>query len=58
MLQRYCSWKKKGPLGESEMVLPDDTGEEHVFFFETFNNTYDTLTLAIHRRTRALAVAI
>lgn len=58
VLQRYCSWKKRGPLGQAEVILSDDAGEEHVFRFETFNNTYDTLTLAIHQRKHAALVAV
>jgi Zn-dependent peptidase ImmA (M78 family) len=45
MIESYCSYKKRGPLGEAELVLKDDNGREHVFFFETFSNTYDVLTL-------------
>jgi hypothetical protein len=45
MIRSYCGWKKRGPLGERELVLTDDNGEEHVFLFETFSNTHDVLTL-------------
>lgn len=58
VLQRYCAWKKRGPLGESEVLIDDDAGESHIFYFETFNNTYDTLTLAVYRRKHSLAVAV
>ena len=45
MVRSYCSWKKRGPLGERELVLTDDNGDEHLFLFETFSNTHDVLTL-------------
>lgn len=49
-MQVYCSWKKRGPLGESEIIVTDDIGQRHVFFFESFSNSYETLTLAVHQR--------
>ncbi len=47
-MQSYCSWKKRGPLGQKELVLRDDNGAEHVFLFETFSNTHDVLTLVTY----------
>jgi len=52
----YCSGQRAGPLGSAEVVLTDKNGESHVFHFETFCNTYDCLTLAVHRRPYARAV--
>ena len=45
MIRSYCSWNKRGPLGQKELLLTDENGEEHVFLFETFSNTHDVLTL-------------
>jgi hypothetical protein len=33
---------------QAEMAITDDNGDEHVFFFETFSNTHDVLTLIIY----------
>ena len=41
----YCGAQGGGPLGEDEVVLTDDNGARHCFFFETFFNRYDALTL-------------
>lgn len=44
----YCGSQSGGPLGESEMILTDDNGDQHRFYFETFFNRYDALTLGIY----------
>lgn len=44
----YCGSQGGGRLGEAELVLEDDNGERHRFFFETFFNRYDALTLGVH----------
>ena len=49
----YCGMQRGGPLGESELLLPDDNGDHHVFHFETFFNRYDALTLGVHLRPRS-----
>ena len=58
MIQSYCGWKKNGPLGEAEMSVVDDNGDAHEFHFESFSNTYDTLTLVVHRRKLAPVVTV
>ncbi|MDP8989891.1 MAG: DUF955 domain-containing protein [Acidobacteriota bacterium] len=58
MLKSYCAWKKKGPLGEKELVLTDDNGEEHSFLFETFSNGYDVLTLITYLKHLPVLVAV
>lgn len=58
MIRSYCSWKKRGPLGQKELVLTDDNGDEHIFLFETFSNTHDVLTLITYVRSHAPIVAI
>lgn len=52
VLKTYCRYVSKGPLGGAEVSLPDDAGVEHVFTFETFSNSYDALTLGLHRGPR------
>jgi len=56
MMQSYCTWKRREPLGEAELVIDDDSGQSYIFFFESFCNTYDTLTLATYRRQHAMVV--
>ena len=41
----YCGAQGGGPLGEEEVLLIDDNGDRHRFYFETFFNRYDALTL-------------
>lgn len=36
----------------------DDNREEHVFFFETFSNTYDVLTLITYVKRHEALVAV
>lgn len=48
-IARYCGMQRGGPLGESELVLTDDNGDAHTFYFETFFNRYDALTLGVYR---------
>jgi len=49
-MQSYCGWQKGGPLGETEVVLTDDNGSNHVFRMETFFNSYEALTLGVYVR--------
>lgn len=53
----YCSGRKGGPLGESEITLIDDNGEAHDFHFETFFNSYDALTLGVYLRKRPMVAS-
>ena len=57
-LQQYCSRAKGGPLGSAEVILRDVNGTAHVFWFETFFNRYEALTLAYHVREHRLVVAV
>lgn len=56
-LTSFCR-SGKGLIGQSEFVLTDDNGDEHVFFIECLFNSYDALTLATCVRVHAPAVAI
>lgn len=44
LAQQYCR-SGRGPLGEAEIPLRTDSGEDFVFHFETFFNHHDALTL-------------
>jgi Zn-dependent peptidase ImmA (M78 family) len=57
LLIGYCRNARGGSLGETEVVLRDVNGEAHVFWFETFFNTHEALTLAYYLRKQSLVVA-
>jgi hypothetical protein len=44
----YCGSQRGGPLGQAELILTDDNGEQHRFYFETFFHRYDALTLGVY----------
>ncbi len=44
----YCNSSRGGFLGEEELIIKDDNGEEHIFKFQSFSNTYEVLTLAVY----------
>ena len=56
----YCGSQGGGLLGEGELVLTDNNGGRHCFFFETFFNRYDALTLGTYRHpeVRILAASV
>lgn len=58
ILRRHCSWRKRGPLGDGEITLRNDRGEEQVFRCEAFHNGHQLLTLITHLRARPLIVTI
>lgn len=58
MVDGYISFRRGGPIGEAERVLPDDNGQEQLFHFETFSNRYSFLTLGIHIRPLTSIVAV
>ena len=53
----YCGSQGGGPLGESELILTDDNGDQHRFYFETFFNRYDALTLGIYLKPELRVIA-
>jgi hypothetical protein len=55
-LASFCR-RGNGPIGEAEIVLMDNNGDEHMFFIECFFNSYEALSLATHVRAHTLAVA-
>ncbi len=56
-LAGFCHGSR-GPIGSSEVVLRDAAGADHVFFFETFHNHHDALTLGVHRRARKAQISV
>ena len=55
-IQSYCGSQRGGPLGDAEIPLRDVNGAEHIFYFETFFNRFEALTLAVHLRPRPILV--
>lgn len=58
LIRSYCGWQNAGPLGTSEVIVPDDSGDEHVFLGETFCNNHSTLTLAQYLRPKGTRIAL
>ncbi len=58
VLKSHCSFRNRGPVGKEELVLRNDRGDEHVFLFEAFSNTHETLTLLTYLRPHATTVSI
>lgn len=57
MVAGYCGAQRGGTLGSSEVILTDDNGGQHRFYFETFFNRYDALTLGIYLRPELRIIA-
>jgi hypothetical protein len=57
-LPRYCRNARGGPLGEDEVVLRNVNGAAHIFWFETFFNQHEALTLAYWVREESVVVAV
>lgn len=57
-ISKYCGAQRGGPLGNAELVLKDDNGDQHQFFFETFYNRYDALTMGIYLRPAAISIVV
>ena len=53
----YCGSQSGGFLGRSELVLNDDNGVPQSFYFETFYNRYDALTLGVYRKKKPTVIA-
>ncbi|MFZ2724654.1 MAG: hypothetical protein WAX77_00195 [Methylococcaceae bacterium] len=56
-LASFCR-KGRGNIGQSELVLTDDNGDEHIFLIECFFNYYDTLTLATRLKKHETVIAV
>lgn len=57
-IEGYCGAQRGGPIGEAEVILCDDNGDRHVFFFETFFNRHEALTLGVYVRKLTSTVAV
>lgn len=57
-INSYCNGKRGGPLGEGNVLLKDDNGDQHVFHFESWSNSYDVLTLGRYVHSVRIAVAV
>jgi hypothetical protein len=58
LISEYVTPRKGGPLGDTTVVLIDDNGNEHEFFFETFSFVHECLTLGAYVRERSMVVAV
>jgi len=54
----YSGPQRGGTLGQAEVLLTDNNGKKHVFWFETFFNSFEALTLGIWLREKPTAVRI
>lgn len=54
----YCGSQNGGPLGDSDLILTDDNGDQHRFHFETFFNRYQALTLGVYRGPEMRMIAL
>jgi hypothetical protein len=50
LISSYCGAQRGGLLGCEDVILTDDNGDKHTFFFETFYNGYDALTLGVYKK--------
>lgn len=57
-VSQYCGSQRGGMLGQTEMVLTDDNDAAHRFYFETFFNRYDALTLGVYLQEEPVRVAV
>lgn len=56
-LTQYCGGQRGGMLGQCELILNDNNGEQHRFYFETFYNRYDALTLGVYLQPEPVCVS-
>lgn len=57
-IRSYCGPQRGGILGQCEVVLADDNGQDHRFIFETFFNKYDALTLGVYQGEATALVSV
>jgi hypothetical protein len=56
-MKGYCTHRRAGPVGYSEVLLEDANRVRHIFHMETFGIKYHVLTLARHVRIKETLVA-
>jgi hypothetical protein len=54
----YCGAQRGGMLGQGHLGLLDDNGSRHRFYFETFFNQHDALTLGVYVGPEPVSVAV
>jgi len=54
-LKNFCR-RGGGDIGSSEICIEDIRGKKHIFYFECFHNSYDTLTLGVYREVATVRV--
>ena len=54
----YCGRQRGGMLGTAEIQLMDDNGNNHAFEFQSFSNTFEVLTLGVHKARCRTGVAV
>jgi hypothetical protein len=52
----YCGYTKRGPLGAGDVEITDDNGTSHIFAFETFHNSHESLTLGRYKAPKLVTV--
>lgn len=57
-MQEYCLNRSGGTIGHAELIIQDDNGDAHRFYFETFYNTHDALTLGVYLGPEPVMVAM
>jgi hypothetical protein len=57
-VKKYCGYQRSGPVGNGEVIIADQNGNEHVFAAETFANRYNGLTLGTYVRPRNVLVQV
>ena len=55
VLREFC-FGTRGLIGRDEVIFEDDAGADHTFFVEAFDNSYEVLTLGVHKGLRAPSV--
>ena len=54
----YCGRQRGGLLGEAEVALVDVNGQDHIFHFQTFFNSYEALTLGSYLHPSPVSVLV
>lgn len=58
LMKSFCSFRKTGPLGETEVILSDLNGMRHIFQVESFSNSYHVLTLGSYVQQKQTQVPV
>jgi hypothetical protein len=58
LMRKHCSFRRRGPIGCADIVLSDDRGEQHLFYFDSFHNGHETLAIFAYLRPHPVAVGL